>query len=167
MSGGKPEGAHQTHRVLQEILGEQQLQAARGQVLAPSPGVDDLRVGRPEQGLQVDGHGVEGKVPFPEITRQIRGPELGQVQVLTLPDYPGGAFSLIQQDKGAPQGGGQGPGHIQGLPADRQVQVVNLPAQEELPHRPPHQVDLEMPVGGQLRQDLQGPVPGQDPDPGG
>ena len=58
-------------------------------------------------------------------------------------------------------------GQIQGLPADRQVQVVNLPAQEQLPHRPPHQVDLEMPVCGQLRQDLQGPVPGQDPDPGG
>ena len=105
---------------------------------------------------QVNGHGIESKIPLLQIADNIRSPKLRQIQFLPFPDHPGGSFLFIQQNKGAPDSRGQGFGQVQGLAVDCQVQVVNLSVQEQFPHRSPYQIDLEMPICGQTGQNLQG-----------
>lgn len=132
-----------------------------GLYLSGEEGINNLGGPAGQQGLQVQGQGVDGEVPALKVRRQGGAAKFGQIQEVPARHHPGSALPLVQQDIGPSQGLGQIPGQVQGVAGDGQVQVGGAATPGQFPDGAPHEINLGLPGPGQVQEHPQGRRGGQ------
>ena len=145
--GGETKGPEHPQGVLAEGFLRAGPQDSFAQVTQPVQRVDEACLAGATHIFQMDGDGVDRKIPPPEVFENILPLHGGEVEfrflLFLLEDHPPGPKGLIQREDMAADLPSYLLDQIPHLSRNRKIKIFpQRPTQEVIPDRPPHEIDL-------------------------